>query len=556
MRAGLMQVGPRPLRIRAYLVLFALALTIPLLALSVFALNRMAEVEQAQIEQSVSQTAAELAADIDRELDRAVATLEALATSPDLQTGNLAGFHAQARRALKGSRAVIALIDRSHQQLVDTLKEYGKALPKTADPKTAERVFETGTRQVSDLFRGSISGRPVFNVEIPVFNAHGETHQILILSFPATHIANLLNKAQLGAPWITGVTDRQGIIVARSERHDDFVGKPLPADLLQQSRTETGVYQTTNVAGVPILRATARSELAGWLVSATVPLSHVEAPRQRRNLFAAALLGTAILLGALLAYFFGRLMARPLDQATQVAAAVGQGESVEAAPTALVEANMLVSTLSEASSELKKREEHTIFLMRELAHRAKNQLAVVKGMALQTARQSRSVPDFMAQFDPRIQGLAQSVDVLVRQNWKGARLRDLARAHLGMLAIEERAEVSGPELFLDSTAVQNIGFAFHELATNALKHGSLTAPNGRIRVTWQGPTDGTVNLDWKEFDGPTVAEPKHQGFGYRVITKLVPQAMQGSARLDILPTGLSWHLQFPASHVLATETTP
>ena len=125
----------------------------------------------------------------------------------------------------------------------------------------------------------------------------------------------------------------------------------------------------------------------------------------------ASLLGTALILGGLLAYLFGRLMARPLDEATRVAAAVGHGHPVETKTSALAEANILIHTLSEASAELRKREELAVFLMRELAHRAKNQLAVVKGMALQTARQSTSVDEFVKQFDRRIQGLAQSVDV-------------------------------------------------------------------------------------------------------------------------------------------------
>ena len=188
---------------------------------------------------------------------------------------------------------------------------------------------------------------------------------------------------------------------------------------------------------------------------------------------------------------FGRLMARPLDAATRVAASVGRGERVEPGRSALAEANVLMETLGNASSELRRREEHSDFLMRELAHRAKNQLAVVKGMALQTARQSKSVPEFIAQFDPRIQGLAKSQDVLVRQNWKGARLSELAHAHLDLFASPDRATISGPELFLNSTAVQNIGFALHELATNASKHGALSTPKGRVSVTWSAPEERT-----------------------------------------------------------------
>ena len=78
MQARWLQIGVRPQRIRTYLVLFALAITIPLLGLAVFALNRMADVEATQIERWAVQAARDLASDIDRELDRAFVTLETL----------------------------------------------------------------------------------------------------------------------------------------------------------------------------------------------------------------------------------------------------------------------------------------------------------------------------------------------------------------------------------------------------------------------------------------------------------------------------------------------
>ena len=124
---------------------------------------------------------------------------------------------------------------------------------------------------------------------------------VLIMSFQTNHITNLVTRSNLGSPWINGVTDNNGIILARSERHDEFVGKPLPPDLLERSRDAKGVFRAKNVAGDDILRATVRSEVAGWLVSATVPVAFLEEPRRRGQLFAATMLGTALALGLALA---------------------------------------------------------------------------------------------------------------------------------------------------------------------------------------------------------------------------------------------------------------
>jgi two-component sensor histidine kinase len=541
--------GVPPQRIRTYLVLFALALTAPLLGLAAFALNRMATLEEAETERRVVQVAGDLAADIDRELDRATVILETLATSAALRRGDFQAFHAQAVLAVRGAKSAIVLIDDSFQQLVDTLKEYGAPLPKTADLETARKVFRTKQRQVSDLFRGSISGRPVFNVEVPVLQGD-KVRYVLIMSFQAAHIADLMKSAQLEPPWITGVTDNNGIILARSERHEEFVGKPLPPELLQQSRTAKGVFRATSVVGENILRATVRSQIGGWLVSATVPVSYVEAPRRRGELFATIMLATALALGGVLAYVFGAFMARPLDAAMSAADALGAGREVQPVLSPLMEANALVSRLSDASNELQRRREHAEFLMRELAHRAKNQLAVVRGMALQTANQSASVDQFVRHFSQRLQGLAESQELMVRQNWQGAWLGDLVQAQLELFAAGKRANFDGPRIFLNANAVQNIGFALHELATNASKHGALSERDGMVEVRWRRELDGRTHLTWVEAGGPPVTPPDRKGFGHLVLSQLVAQALQSTTHLEFYPQGVRWSLDIPAHHVL------
>ena len=546
----------QPQRVRTFLVLFALALALPLLGLAVFAFNRMASLEQVEIERRVLQIAEDLAGDIDRELDRATVTLETLGTAASLARGDFAVFHEQAIRALRRDKAGILLVDRDYQQLLNTRTPFGTQLPLTADTKTAQKVLDTRQRQISDLIIGLVSRQPLVNVEVPIIQSDSVRY-VLIMALDATRFENLLQGQRLEPRWITGVTDNNGVILARSERHGDFVGKPLPKELLDQSRQAKGVFRATSVAGDQILRATVRSKVTGWLVSATVPVSYVEAPRRRGELFATAMVGCALALGAVLAYFFGSFMARPLDAAASSAEAIGLGKLVKPLRSPLAEANTITSALSNASSELKLRQERTEFLMRELAHRSKNQLAVVKGMALQTARQAGTVDQFVEQFGQRIQGLAESQDLMVRQNWQGAWLRDLVRAHLELFGAGSRAEMRGPELFLNANAVQNIGFAFHELATNASKHGALSTPAGRVTVSWRvSPTDDRIQVEWLEGNGPSVHQTDRQGFGYLVLTELVAQALQGTAKLDFLPDGIMWRLDIPATSALNPDDRP
>jgi two-component sensor histidine kinase len=534
-----------PKRIRTFLILFALALTFPLVAFGIFAVNYMAALEEREIENRVLQVARALAENIDRELESAIVTLQTLATSRLLHQNDFAGFHAQASTALRREKAGILLIDHTMQQLLNTRASFGEPLPKTSDPETAQP-------QVSDLFMGRISRQPVVNVEVPVIDGKSVRY-ILIMALDAARFERILQDQRLEPQWITGVTDNKGIILARSERHADFVGKPLPKELLEQSRTAKGVFRATNVAGQPILRGTVRSEITGWLVSATVQLSHLEASRRRGQAFAIGMIATALALGAALAYMFATFMARPLQSAAHAATALGRGEHVTALSSPLVEANTVSTALSDASAELKRRHEHAAFLLRELAHRSKNQLAVIKGMVLQTAREAKDVQQFAKQLNQRIQGLAQSQDLMVQQNWNGAWLSDLVNTHLELFGAARRADIAGPPIFISADSAQNIGFALHELATNASKHGALSHPEGRLRVSWQGPENGRLRMEWVEQDGPPVEAPLRRGFGYLVITQLVPQAVQGMAKLDFAPTGVRWELEFPASHVVKKD---
>jgi hypothetical protein len=93
--------GLRPQAIRTYLVLFALVLVLPIVALAILALSRMASLEEAETQRRVIQVAEDLAEGIDRELDRAILVLQTLATVDSLRRNDLSAFHAQSVRALK-----------------------------------------------------------------------------------------------------------------------------------------------------------------------------------------------------------------------------------------------------------------------------------------------------------------------------------------------------------------------------------------------------------------------------------------------------------------------
>jgi two-component sensor histidine kinase len=198
----------------------------------------------------------------------------------------------------------------------------------------------------------------------------------------------------------------------------------------------------------------------------------------------------------------------------------------------------------------KKQEDNLRFIMDELSHRTKNLLSVVQAMASQTARYSESYSDFEERFLGRIRALSQSHDLLVSQNWSGAPLLDLIFAQL-MPFVEDQARIqtTGPSISLRAQAAQSLGIILHELATNASKYGALSVPAGKIMIQWDF-VPKSVRLSWRERGGPTVKSPTHFGFGRTIIERMAGDMFGGTAKLELLPTGVYWSASIPRSLIV------
>jgi PAS domain S-box-containing protein len=203
-----------------------------------------------------------------------------------------------------------------------------------------------------------------------------------------------------------------------------------------------------------------------------------------------------------------------------------------------------------AEEELRRREEHIEIILGELAHRTKNLLVVVMALAKQTARNATDVKHYQAVFTQRLQGLAHSHDLLLSGHWQGASFADLVAMQMQPFREEndERIRATGPAIMLVPDAVQNLGLVFHELATNASKHGALSVPEGVVSIEWSAPGAGErIAVQWQESGGPPVQPPQRRGFGHELIERIVPQVLKGTGGLNFAPSGVSWSFEFPAA---------
>ncbi len=202
-------------------------------------------------------------------------------------------------------------------------------------------------------------------------------------------------------------------------------------------------------------------------------------------------------------------------------------------------------------TERKESEAHLRLLMRELTHRSKNLLAVIQAMARQTARHAGSVEGFLNQFAARLQALAASHDLLVRESWYGASLRELVQSQLTATIGNDtgRVEIEGPSAALKPEAAQNLGLALHELTVNAATFGALSVPNGRVAITWT-LEDQALALEWREQFGPKVKIRRKKGFGSMVIERNLTRALDAKVDMAFEPDGLRCHIEIPVSQIL------
>jgi PAS domain S-box-containing protein len=193
-------------------------------------------------------------------------------------------------------------------------------------------------------------------------------------------------------------------------------------------------------------------------------------------------------------------------------------------------------------------------LIAELNHRVKNTLASVQSLALQTRRTAKSSGEFDNAFDGRIRALVMAHDLLTANSWEGAKLKDVINQTLAPYAArsggQHRIEIAGPPVRLSPDTAVTLHMAFHELATNAVKYGALSASNGTIAVRWRADDSSdpaTIEIVWAEQGGPPVEAPTRRGFGSNLLEAGLARELDGEVALNFPPDGLICRMRFTAS---------
>ena len=202
-------------------------------------------------------------------------------------------------------------------------------------------------------------------------------------------------------------------------------------------------------------------------------------------------------------------------------------------------------------AERQRAEQHQRLLLAELDHRVKNMLAVVTGIASQTARSSRSMAAFNENFMSRLGSLSRAHSLLTARSWAPTPLQSLVEELLAPYAQphEGNLEVSGSPVALLPKAALAISMILHELVTNATKYGALSVPDGRLFVEWRvlPGSPELVHLTWRETGLTGLTRPRRSGFGSRMIEASARHELGGAVEVTYAPQGIRYEFEFPAN---------
>jgi PAS domain S-box-containing protein len=347
-------------RLRGYLLFLTLAALLPVAVFAAIVGYLLVKEQRETFRRGAEARTLAMSTAVDTELNGSIAALQALATFPTLDQGDLATFRDRAERILatQPDWSNINLALPSGQQVMNLQRPPGAPLPDIArvDPDW-QRAVERGTPFVSDLIVGPVTGRWDYAVRVPVIR-NGSVQYVLSAVVKPESMTKLLKAQDVPADWVAVVLDRSERIVARTV-NPRSVGQLASQSLREAlARAPSGWFRGSTIEGTAVYTPYHRSPTSGWTFAMGIPASAINAPAWRAaGLLALALLG-ALLLAFGLAHIVGRRISAPIGSLASAADAIGRGERVPVPQSAAIaEIGRLARTLQECIDALHEREE-------------------------------------------------------------------------------------------------------------------------------------------------------------------------------------------------------
>jgi two-component sensor histidine kinase len=535
--------------ITGHLFLYALALALPILLMSGIIGWAYIRQEQRRIEGLAEREAGQVVAEIDNRLEAYRAMLDVLSVDPSMLGGDLEGFRARLEQMKIPADIWFVVRGRNGQQVLNTAVPQGERLP--AFPGRGDPViFGEGKPFTSNLIWAPITRQWAVTLSVPVRvpAVTGEVHYALTIGVPAAHLQKLL--ADVPEGWIATINDRDGMILARSLRHEDWVGKPMARRGWEVTRDvppgQGDLWRDIyTLEGTKVIGAYHRMASTGWLIGISALPEVYQAPRQNILVIGSLLAFVSLLLATVLAFVMGQRITKAIQVLQVKAAAMRDMEEIDFPRTSLAEVNSVAEIMRDTTRILRARQEQQTTLIQELNHRVKNTLATVQSIGRMTVKNANGMDTFEQAFSARLMALSTTHNLLTEAAWSGVELRELLATELKPFQTG-RVSFDGPPVNLSSKVAVALGMAVHEMGTNAAKYGAWKDHGGSVRIRWS-VTGGTLTLDWREMCERMIERPIRQGFGSRLVQQTIVHELQGTTTTVYHEGGLHAVFTIPLS---------
>ena len=524
------------LRLSNHLLVFGLICLAPVvLAVLVLGYDRALE-ERRRVEEQTVTLVKDFQGDIDVAVANLTNVLQALATSPSIESKDWTTFHRQSEIVAREVDAVIVLRDLDGRHLVNTL--FADRPPQdlmTIDPKLKRadaKAIETGRPVLSDLYTGATKGTPYLAVVVPLIR-DGHAAMLLTAAITTERITSKLVLGKLADKgWLAAVIGSDLRLVARTRDPKTYVGTMASPEMARVlSSAPSGILQSRTLDGVDVFTAFQRTDL-GWWVVVSVPLVVLHEPVRALVILMLSIASAVLAATLIAAWTYGRVLGREVSTLSRNARAMGQDAPLQPYSQHIIEVAEAQQALFDAQSKVDA-------LIAELNHRVKNTLTVIKVLASRSVG-SRRDRDAVSS---RISALTIAHEALTETRWRGADLGRLAQTIAR--SCDAAIACTGPAVRLEPKAAVALAQIVQELLSNARQHGALRERSGRIDLTWS-VTDGMLQITWAERSPLRPQGPDHAaGFGLQVVELCVVRQLGGEVNIHAKPEGWTVDMAIP-----------
>lgn len=323
--AALLQQSGANFGIRGWLLVLALASSLPVLVFAGMSAYQVARAERRATLFELEQRTQALASTVERYLQSVQQIAVTLAISPALLAGDLPTFHDFATRALRANNIAqaVGLVEPGGQFLLNTLEPFGKALPQAGDRRSLAEAVARKAPYVGDLFTGAVARAHIFVTWVPVIR-DGAVTSVLVVAAQPLELTTVLLGTRLPEGWIGAVLDRKGTIVARTHGAETLIGQPGSEKIRAARATApSGTFEGLTVEGIATSSAFVNLPDSGWTVAIGAPTRLIEAPAVASHRFMLGLALASLLVAGTLAVMVGRHMSERIDSIARAATVVG-----------------------------------------------------------------------------------------------------------------------------------------------------------------------------------------------------------------------------------------